>query len=171
MSRWGRQEDRTILLLGRSSQKERKSKGLHLHGNEDWDWAQDATKSCGCDVRLPTADDQHCSTPSTRGRLCQIRASPVAKQVERHHFLCLLFAARNSPSFRIFDFSILDPPTGHPSTSTHPFIIRTFIVAHHTRSKAPRHVFTRDFLRRRRYIAAARIWTFRERKLGKKRYM
>ena len=62
--------------------------------------AQAATKSCGRNVQLPAADDHRCSTSSTRGRLCQIRASPVAKLVERHHFLCLLFAARNSPSFR-----------------------------------------------------------------------
>jgi hypothetical protein len=64
----------------------RKSKGLHK-GKEDWEWARAATKSCGRDVRLPTADDdQYCSTP-TKERLCLIGASPVAKQVERHHFL------------------------------------------------------------------------------------
>ena len=56
-----------------------------------------------------------------QGRLYHIRASPVAKQVERHHFLCLhfaaCFAARNSYSFqhfRLSNFSIL-PTDGMPS--------------------------------------------------------
>ena len=98
-----------------------KSIGRHLYGNEDWEWVRAATKSCGRDVRLPTADDhQYCSTP-TKERLCLIGASPVAKQVERHHFLCLLFAARNSPSFghsTFFD----SQPQGELSTNTNIFL-------------------------------------------------
>ena len=66
-------------------------------------------------------------------RLCQIGASPVAKQVERHHFYCLQIAARNAQIlfdfFDFFNFSILDPPTGHPPTSTHSFDIQTHFVA------------------------------------------
>ena len=46
-----------------------------------------------------------------KGRLCQIRASPDAKQVERHHFFLACRSLRdNHILFRIFDFSILGSP-------------------------------------------------------------
>ena len=108
------------------------SKSMGLYRNEDWEWAQAATKSCGRDVRLPTADDhQYCSTP-TKERLCLIGASPVAKQVERHHFFACRSLRDNHVLFNIFDifdFSILGPPAGHLSTSTHSFDIQTYFVA------------------------------------------
>ena len=95
-------------------------------------------------------------------------ASPDAKQVERHHFNCLHFAARNSfQNFNILTFLILNPSTFYSSTSTHSFDILIHVIAYQGISEAPGGIFTRDFLHRCRYIAVAQIWTFRERKLGK----
>ena len=97
---------------------------IYMGMSEDWEWAQAATKSCGRDVRLPTADDHHCSTP-TKGRLCQVRASHVAKQVERHHFLlanrCAIITFFST--FRLF--SILNPRASYLPTPTHSFDIQT----------------------------------------------
>ena len=55
---------------------------------------------------------------------------------------------------------------GCPSTSTHSFDIWTWIVAHHDLSEAPKLIFTRDTLRRCRYVAVAQIWTYGEGKFG-----
>ena len=61
--------------------------GLH---KENWDrnkLSPDFAGAMCCSPPQTTiAVDHRCSTP-TRGRLCQIGASLVAKQVERHHFL------------------------------------------------------------------------------------
>ena len=168
-----------------NDKKTRKSKGLHR--NEDWEWAQAATKSCGRNVLLPTADHQRCSISASKsmdlhqhgnenwdsnelppnfggalcscphrcrpptlntdkGRLCQIGASHVAKQGERHHFCCLQIAARNAhilfDSFNFFDFSILNPIRRYASTTTHFFDILIHVVAYHSRSKAPKLIQT-----------------------------
>ena len=103
-----------------------------------------------------------------KGRLCHIWLSPDAKQVERHHFLLANRCAIITFFFDFFDFSILNPRAGHPSTTARSFDILIPIVAHHGLSNAPERVFTRDLLYRCRYIAVAQIWTFGERKLGKK---
>ena len=120
MSRWGRQDDpmnRQIVSPAR------KSKGLY---KEDWEWAQAATKSCGRNVQLPAVDDHPVLLNTDKGRLCQIRASPDAKQVERHHFFLACRSLRdNHILFRIFDFSILNPRTSYLPTSTHSFNIQT----------------------------------------------
>ena len=130
--------------------------GLH---NEDWEWAQAATKSCGRNVLLPASLQtvtQRCSTP-TKGRLCQIGASHATKQVERHHFIACFslneILSKFFKIFEIFDFSILNPTAGYALTSTHSFDIQTHFVAQYGPSDAPERVFIRDFLHRRRYIA------------------
>ncbi len=75
-----------------------------------------------------------------KGRLCQIRASPDAKQVERHHFYSHL-AARRSHSFRNFRFfQLFDSELhGRPSVNIDAsFDIQIHIVAHHGRYEAPK---------------------------------
>ena len=95
-----------------------------------------------CSAPHIAADHHRCRPPSLntdKRRLCQIRASPDAKQVERHHFFWLAYRCAIITFFSKFStFSILDPPTGHPSTSTHSFNIQTHVVAHHSRSKSPK---------------------------------
>ena len=67
--------------------------------------------------------DHHCSTRINM--LCRMWLSPVAKLPERHHFyacraLCakLMFFSCFST---FFDFSILNPMDGQPSTLAYPF--------------------------------------------------
>ena len=93
------------------------------------EWAQAATKSYRRDVQLPAADDHGCST-STKEQLCLIKASPVAKQVERHHFL---LAYRWAIITFFSTFSILDPP-GRLPTNIDLFL---WHIDHHRRSIKP----------------------------------
>ena len=77
--------------------------GRHLHRNEDWEWAQATTKSCGRDVQLPTADDhQRCSTPSTRGRLCQIGLVRMPSRWSATIFIACISLRDRSHSFSTF---------------------------------------------------------------------
>ncbi len=106
---------------------------------------------------MATRHDQitraQCVTPRCRrpllntdkGQLGLIWSSQTAIQVERHHSLCLHFAARNSHSFQhfqLFNIWILPTTTCHPSILTYSFNILTPAVAHHGRSDAPEALFT-----------------------------
>ena len=55
-----------------------------------------------------------------KGRLCQIRASPVAKKIERHHFFMLAFHYTKITCFfdffNFFNFLILNPMASNQST-------------------------------------------------------
>ena len=92
-----------------------KSMGLCLHRNENLGNAQVVTKFYGRVVSLPAQHTRPRCRPAhllntDKGQLGLIWSSQIAMQVERHYFLCLHFAARNSYSFRhfqLFDFSIL----------------------------------------------------------------
>ena len=58
-------------------------------------------------VPLPAADDHYRCSTLTNGKLCQNWFSSIAIQVKRHHFYCLLIAARNPCRFSTFStFSI-----------------------------------------------------------------
>ena len=116
------------------------------------------------------ADDRRCST-LTNGKLYQIWSSPAA---ERHHFYCLLFAARN-PSrffdffdfFRFFDSKSNNKQLLNISSSTDIIIP---VDAQYGQSKAPELTFTSDSLCRYRCIAAAQYWTCGEGILGSSRW-
>ena len=56
------------------------------------------------------ANDHPALLDTNKGQLYHIWFSSDAKKVERHHFLCLPFAARKSYAFStFFNFSILNP--------------------------------------------------------------
>ena len=69
--------------------------------------------------------------------------------MERHHFSCLLFAARDSHAFQIFRlfrlFSILNPMVSYPSTTARFFNILTPVVANYDPFDPPMLVFISDF--------------------------
>ena len=91
----------------------------------------------------PNSADAMCSSPqrcrpplfnTDKRRLCQIWLSPVAKQVERHHFHCLPFAAR----FSTFStFSILNPMASYLSTTAKSFDIQIPVATQHHLSEPP----------------------------------
>ena len=97
------------------------------------------------------------SINTDKRQLCHIWLSSTAKQVERHHFLLLAIRCAKitffSKNFDFFNFSILNLMAGYPSISAYSFDIGTSIVAHHSLSDAPKHVFTSHFLHRCRYVA------------------
>ena len=78
-------------------------------------------------------------------QLDPIRSSQIAMQVERHHFLCLPFAARKSYAFDFFDFSLLNLMASYPSTTARSFDILIPVVAYHGPFKPPMLVYTSDF--------------------------
>ncbi len=100
------------------------------------------------------------SINTDKRQLCHIWLSPTARQVERHHFLLLAIRCAKitffCKLFDFFNFSILNLMAGYPSTSAYSFDIGTSIVAHHSLSDAPKHVFTSHFLHRCRYVACHR---------------
>ena len=98
-------------------------------------------------AQYASAADDHGST-STTGKLCQIWLSPAAMQVERHHFYCLLIAAR-SPCrfFDFFDFfSFFDSESNGKQllNVSLSFVILTPVIAQHSRSDPTRHIVTSD---------------------------
>ena len=103
-----------------------------------------------------------------KGRLCQIRASPDAKQVERHHFFWLADRCAIITfllTFRFFDSGSPGRPSININSSFfHPdFYRRSTWPIRYTGAW-----IHKAFIRRRRYIAVARIWTHREGKLGRR---
>ncbi len=114
-----------------------------------------------CSAPRIAADDHYCSTSTlTKGDYARLGLVTLPS---RWSATILLLAFRWTKSFQIlfeiFDYSIQDPMTCYPSRSTHSFDIQTHFVAYHGISEAPEGVFTRDFLRRCRYIAVAQIQT------------
>ena len=160
----------TILLLGHLSLK--RAWDPDRYGS--WRWPQAITKLRRRNVPLPAryasaADDPHCST-QTNGKLYQIWLSPIAKQVERHHFPLLAYrCAKSLQIFDLFDFfafSILNRMVSKPSTLPHSYDIETPVDAQYGRSEAPKLGFTSNSLVAAPTSPVAPFWTCGEGNLG-----
>ena len=106
---------------------------------------------------------------TNNGQLSQFWFSTDAKQVERHHFLCLPFAARKShasSTFSTFRFLILNHMASNRSMLPHSYEIKTPVVARYGPPKPPEHLFTSGFLHRCSYVAVARYSIYGEKMLG-----